>query len=171
MTYENEKEIRTVIKSGVEMSWRYVSMYQNLSEKFIREFKDKVNWYRISENQNLSEKFIREFKDKVNWYSVFRFQKLSEKFIREFKDKVDWYYISNYQNLSNKFREEFNIQPQPVIITAEEYAKEYKLEIKDGYLYAYRDHNFNGSGIFRKNIYYRKGKYYKDWHCDLNPIN
>ena len=22
--------------------------------------------------------------------------------------------------------------------------------------------------MFRKNIYYEKGQYYRDWHCDLN---
>lgn len=35
--------------------WVDVSIYQNLSEDFIREFQDKVNWVGISAYQNLSE--------------------------------------------------------------------------------------------------------------------
>jgi hypothetical protein len=37
----------------------------NLSEKFIKEFKDKINWYSISWRQILSEDFIIEFSDKI----------------------------------------------------------------------------------------------------------
>ena len=64
--------------------WYLISKHQNLSEGFIREFKDKVNWYWISSHQNLSEGFIREFKDKVNWNEISIYQHLSEGFIREF---------------------------------------------------------------------------------------
>jgi len=92
-----------------KVDWYYISEYQKLSEKFIREFKDNVYWYYISIYQKLSEKFIREFKDKVNWDAISIYQKLSEKFIREFKDKVNWHYISKYQKLSKKFIREFNI--------------------------------------------------------------
>jgi hypothetical protein len=34
-------------------------------------------------------------------------------------------------------------------------------------LYAYRNHDFNGSGIFNKVLTYTKGIYYKDWHIDM----
>jgi hypothetical protein len=44
----------------------------------------------------LSEKFIREFQDKVDWEFISRYQKLSEDFIREFKVKVEWNFISRY---------------------------------------------------------------------------
>ena len=71
--------------------------------------KYKVNWQYISINQNLSEEFIREFKDDVNWHNISCNQNLSEEFIREFKEYVNWKYISRYQNLSEKFCNEFNI--------------------------------------------------------------
>jgi len=152
-----------------KVNWTWISEYQKLSEKFIREFQDKVHWYNISEYQKLSEKFIREFQDKVNWDNISQYQKLSEKFIIEFQEKVYWDRISANQKLSEKFRKEFNLVKINKPISIKEYAKEHNLEIKDGYLYAFRDHNMNGSGIFRKNIYYEKGKTYRDWHCDLNP--
>jgi len=149
--------------------WGRISEYQKLSEKFIREFQDKVVWHLISQYQKLSEKFIKEFKNKVNWDYISIHQKLSEKFIREFRDKVDWHWISRYQNISEKFRKEFNLCKIGKPISIKEYAQRHHLEIKDGYLYAFRNHDFNGSGIFMKNIYYEKGKKYRDWHCDLNP--
>ena len=51
------------------------------------------------------------------------------------------------------------------------YAKKHNLKYDKEYLYAYRNHNFNGSGVYSQNIYYKKGIYYQDWHCDLNPKN
>ena len=51
------------------------------------------------------------------------------------------------------------------------YAKKYNLKFDGEYLYAYREHDGNGRGIFNKTIIYEKGKYYKDWHCDINPKN
>ena len=58
-----------------------------------------VNWGYISIYQKLSENFIREFQDKIDWYFILKYQELSEDFIREFKDKIDWLCILNYQNL------------------------------------------------------------------------
>ena len=39
---------------------------------------DSVNWTNISECQNLSENFIREFKDYVDWSNISRYQNLSD---------------------------------------------------------------------------------------------
>ena len=152
-----------------KVNWDNISQYQKLSEKFIIEFQEKVYWDSIYACQKLSENFIREFQAKVNWNRISAYQKLSENFIREFQAKVHWDNISAYQNLSEKFREEFDLSKIKEPISIEEYAQAHNLEIKDGYLYAFRDHDFNGSGIYRKNIYYEKGKKYRDWHCDLNP--
>ena len=108
------------------INWFAVSIYQNLSEDFIREFKDKIDWpsisiyQRLSEGlicdfkdkvnsiyQKLSENFIREFHDMVDWFDISKYQKLSEDFIREFKDDVDWGCISKHQKLSEDFIREF----------------------------------------------------------------
>jgi hypothetical protein len=169
-----------------KVDWNKISCYQKLSEEFIREFKDKVNWDGISCSQKLSEEFIREFSDKVYWYSISYSQKLSEEFIREFSNKVYWYGISCYQKLSEAFIEEFknkiNIDEQlkshHVKKTLEqkrkevqEYAAKYNLKYDNEYLYAYRDHDKWGRGVWNKTISYQSGIYYQDWHCDLNPDN
>ena len=173
-----------------KVDWGYISYYQTLSEDFIREFKNKVKWYSISKSQTLSEfgeEFIREFKDKVYWINISYYQILSkfgEDFIREFKNEVDWNNISESQNLSNfskEFMEEFkskiNIELQTEIHAKKTlkqkikevkiYAKKHNLKYDEDYLYAFRNHDKNGSGRHNKTIKYKKGKYYKDWHCDM----
>ena len=90
-----------------KVNWDYISLHQKLSEDFIREFQNKVNWDYISRCQKLSENFIMEFQNKVNWFSISINQKLSENFIREFENKVYWFYISKYQILSENFICEF----------------------------------------------------------------
>lgn len=87
--------------------WLKISMNIELSEEFMREFKDKICWGNISKFQTLSENFIREFQNKVDWYYISEYQILSEKFIREFEDKVDWFNIFKHQNLSEDFKNEF----------------------------------------------------------------
>jgi len=140
-----------------------------------------VNWYNISSYQKLSESFIREFKNKVNWGNISSYQKLSEAFIREFENKVDWYYISIYQVLSPEFRKEFKDKIDNEVYEevnevktleqktkeCKEYAKKHNLEIDDEYLYAYRNHDEYGRGVFSRVISYEKGKYYRDWHCNM----
>jgi hypothetical protein len=84
------------------MNWNCISIHQNLSEDFIREFKDKVDWINISTYQKLSEKFIKEFKDYVDWNCVSTYQKLSKKFIKEFNLKIsedNWLYKSTKYKL------------------------------------------------------------------------
>jgi hypothetical protein len=58
-----------------------MSIYQKLSENFIREFKDKVSWNWICVYQVLSEDFIEEFKHRIYWNLIYNGQKLSEDFI------------------------------------------------------------------------------------------
>jgi len=147
----------------------------------IKEFENKVSWTGISTNQSLSESFIREFENKVSWDNISINQSLSESFIREFESKVDWDYISCYQVLTPKFRKEFKSKIDNKVYEevnqvktletkteeCKEYAKKYNLEIDKEYLYAYRNHDEYGRGAYSKVISYKKGKYYRDWHCDM----
>jgi len=84
-----------------------VSKYQDLSENFIREFKDKLDWTNISYHQKISEDFIRKFTGRINWYHISSSQNLSEDFIREFQDKLYWTTLSINQILSEDFIREF----------------------------------------------------------------
>jgi hypothetical protein len=71
-------------------SWYNISTYHNLSEEFIKEFKDKVFWKSISKNQILSESFIREFENRVSWIEISRRFVFSFDFLNEFKEKIIW---------------------------------------------------------------------------------
>ena len=101
---------------------------------------------------------IEEFKDKVDWFNISCSQKLSLDFIREFKDKVDI-------ELQQKTHKTKTLKQKLKEIT--NYAKTHNLKLDKNYLYAYRNHDKLGRGIFNKTIYYKKSKYYKDWHCDM----
>ena len=74
--------------NNFEVDWKYISMYQKLSEKFIEKHSDKIDWNYISKYQKLSEKFIEKHGDKVNWVYISISQKLSEEFIEKHKDKI-----------------------------------------------------------------------------------
>ena len=70
--------------------WFDIACNHNLSEGFIREFKDKLDWEFVSEYQFLSEDFIREFQNKLDWYHLSKKQKLSDSFLLEFQNKIVW---------------------------------------------------------------------------------
>ena len=124
----------------------------------VEKFKDKVRWWKISEYQKLSEEFIIEFKDKINWLSISEYQILSKEFIEKFKDKIciNFYNSVHQKKTYNQKRKEIR-----------EYAKRYNLKFDGKFLYAFRDHDQYGRGLFNKAMFYEKGKYYKDWHCDM----
>lgn len=72
-----------------EYDWVDFSADEELSEEFIRVFKDKVNWFWISTCQDLSEDFIREFQNYVHWDCLDDNQELSEDFKKEFADRFN----------------------------------------------------------------------------------
>ena len=58
----------------------------------------------------LSEKFIRDYKDKVWWNEIFKYQVLSKDLINDFNNKVNWKDITiffknklNNKNIKDKF--------------------------------------------------------------------
>ena len=128
----------------------------------IRKSPDKVDWINISANQKLSEAFIREFKDKVDWNNISYSQpwtSFSQEFQDEFKDK-----LTNKEN-------HIKISDAEKLKQIKTYAKEYKLKFDGKYLFAFRNHDIFGRGIFNKTIFYESGETYTDWHCDMNPKN
>ena len=56
-----KKEIKEIRKDPDNQDWNFISIYQNLSEEFIKEFKDRVNWKSHSFPQELSLSIIEEF--------------------------------------------------------------------------------------------------------------
>lgn len=43
-----EKIYKKTISEFTKYNWKCISLYQNLSEDFIREYQDKVDWLSIS---------------------------------------------------------------------------------------------------------------------------
>ena len=75
------------------LNFRKVFMNKQFSEDFLREmlvpktrFHNRWEWMELT--QDLSEKFIEEFKDEWNWDHIFMYQKLSKDFIRKWKEKI-----------------------------------------------------------------------------------
>ena len=91
--------------------WDYQIPYsQRVSSEFLSEFSAKfssIGWDRLSIYQDLSEDFIRKYAHKVEWNSISKFQTLSEGFIREFKDKINWALVSLNYEFSDTFKIEF----------------------------------------------------------------
>jgi hypothetical protein len=198
----SENELRNIIKDKEisQANWNCISANQNLSEKFIRDFQDKVNWYNVSIYQKLSEEFIKEFQDNVNWKYISKYQKLSEDFIKEFQDNINWDYISEFQKLSEKFirnfknnvnwncvliyqklseefRKEFNLKiPKTCWLykspeDIEEYIKEYtNYEIINREVIAYKSCRSDGYSTFNFQYLYEVGKEYES-HADYNIDN
>ena len=88
-----KEEIRHICKISK------IKFDDTLSEKFITNFKDKVDWDDISCSQTLSEEFIREFQDKVDWYYISHNEKLSENTIRKLIDKLNIEVIVQYNKV------------------------------------------------------------------------
>ena len=103
---------------------------------------------------------IKEFKDKVRWYCISKYQKLSEPFIREFKDKL---YIKEYKKINRK------IPYSQKLKEVKNYCEKQDLEFdyKNKCFYAFRNHDQVGRGMYNKAIFYKKGKYYRDWKLDM----
>ena len=110
----------------------------------------------------------------------------TEKELLELVEENGWNFICNNQKLSEKFMDKHLTKEQKEIQlkrhhdkrTLKEkqeevtvYAKKHKLKIKDGYLYAFREHDQWGRGMFNNTLTYDKGYTYRDWRCDLDPEN
>ena len=77
--------------------------------------------------------------------------------VEEFKDRVD---VSVYEAVNK--RKTLKTKRKEVVA----YAEKYNLKVDQNYLYAYRNHDKLGRGMIKLTIY-KKGVYYKDWHCDM----
>jgi len=156
---------RFIEKHEDRVNWNWISTYQRLSEEFIEKHKDRVNWNCISQYQKLSEEFIEKHEDRVNWNWISRCQKLSKKFIEKYEDRIDVdIQMRSHHDKRTKKQKEKEIL---------EYCKKHNLKVdrKNKVFYAYREHDQFGRGMFNKTVFYRKGRYYRDWHCDLDPEN
>lgn len=178
-----------------KVDWKKVSESQKLSEEFIWEFRQKVVWHKICASQRLSEEFLRKAQDFLNqngvWARVATYQRLSEKFIIDYIPQIhasmSFSLILKNQNLSKEFLDKYDngaityndyekgeykdihreTTREENIKEMKEYAEKYKLKFDGEYLYAFRNHDEYGRGMWNRTIFYETGKYYHDWHCDM----
>ncbi len=80
------------------LNFRKLFMNKQFSEDFLREVIKRWTWNSkwdyIIQTQQLSERFIEEYKDKWNWDKVFMYQRMSQKFIKKWKEKISDYVMS-----------------------------------------------------------------------------
>jgi hypothetical protein len=65
-----------------------------------------VDWNRISRNQKLSERFIKEFADRMDWTLISMYQTLSENFIRDFGSLLNPYGLVENPNISDEIKKQ-----------------------------------------------------------------
>ena len=65
----------------------------------------EIVWSWVSSDFELSEDFIREFKDYVDWNNIFAYQKLSKEFIIEFAGKISFNDLMYNTHVSNDVKE------------------------------------------------------------------
>ena len=94
-----------------KIEWHSVFHHYQCSQNFIREIMDNwydsLSWdtlFCICDQDSVDEKFINEYKDKLDWGSIsLMHNKISEDFIERNIEDVYWDSISRRPNLSNEF--------------------------------------------------------------------
>lgn len=168
-----------------EFSHRF-SMYcvtanLKVSEDLIREFYKELDWTSICSNQYISEALMDDFTNEIDWDALCMSQQLSKKTVSKFKKYIKVSLLAEYQNFTFKFLSSLNKKIskktydsvhkkktyKQKLEEVKAYARQYGLRYDKNYLYAYRNHDKFGRGYWKKSIRYEKGKYYRDWHCDI----
>jgi hypothetical protein len=94
-------------KKDFYFNWKFISYYQTkLKEEFLEIYNSILNFDMLSERQELSEEFIKKYKNKLNGklVSMKSSNNISESFIELNKDFFDGKMISKYKkNLSEDF--------------------------------------------------------------------
>ena len=93
----NEYRLQLFLEMGVKIperslsydNWRLVSCSPNLTEEFIREFKEELIWYEISAYQNLSIDFLNEFKNRIDWSVYFCLKEKDFQVMKKFITKAE----------------------------------------------------------------------------------
>ena len=120
--------------------------------------------YRICSHQKLTSDQIDKFWPKLTedqMYRICSHQKLTSDQIDKF-----WPKLTEYQRGMIKTIQRAMPTGKESIERAKAYAKKHNIQIDDKFLYAYRNHDMRGRGVYNKTIFYESGKSYHDFHCD-----
>ncbi|KAF1333572.1 Microtubule-associated protein, partial [Globisporangium splendens] len=106
--------IELYARANVELvDWDHISAYQNLSEEFLREFKDRINLRTISFFHVLSERFICDFANELRWDGICSREVLSLPLLIQFANRIEWLHLAINQSLTRKTILYFREQLQP----------------------------------------------------------
>ena len=76
-----EEWMKRPLNNWTKRDWSFLCHSKDLSEEFMREFKDKINWKHISRYQELSKSFIIEFKDRLCLKILLKRDLITQEFI------------------------------------------------------------------------------------------
>jgi hypothetical protein len=71
----------------------------------IRSNPNDVSWYPLGFTYDLSENFIREFKDYLYWHLISYHQRLSEAFLIEFIEDISTEHLRHNRKISQEVKE------------------------------------------------------------------
>ncbi|CAG7581404.1 MAG: gp563 [uncultured marine phage] len=116
MTLE-DADIRSLSWPTNIINWNYISMRDDLSIEFVREFKDMVNWKFVSINISFTEEEMEEFSEFIDWKMATICQVYSE----DFSEKHELtQYVDEMKKSSIELVKEFNDRTKEVEETEEE---------------------------------------------------
>ena len=87
-------DLETVLSSA---DWYRISKKGNLSEDFMREFKEEIYWGVVYVKQILSDDFLIELQDTINWTFYFMSIKCSYPIMKKFITKAELFYFRQFE--------------------------------------------------------------------------
>lgn len=114
-TYQHEidEEVIEAVMSSPkkdQFNWHGALVITPMSETFLEKYAVKANkWEIVSYYQDLSEKFMEKFADKLNWNYISQKQHLSREFMIKHYDKLNPLWLKQYQkNWDDDIEKEYN---------------------------------------------------------------
>lgn len=106
-TYFQEFSNQFFIDFKDKIKWGMLSFSQYLSDNFIDKHRDDLIWKHLAANQKMSDSLLQRNINKIIenklWPEISRNQKLSEHFMDTFAHFLHWKSISKFQKLSKPF--------------------------------------------------------------------
>jgi len=64
------KTERELLENAQYFGWDYISMFNEMTEGFMKKYKTRLDWDDISSSQKFSEEFFMEFSDKITFSKI-----------------------------------------------------------------------------------------------------
>lgn len=153
-------KILLILKLYRYVNWDYVTRYQKLSSENLEKLQEYLDWILVSQYQHLSSQDLEKFENRLHWRTISICQKLAKEDLERFKDKID-------MDIQERFHKEKTLEQKKAEMS--NYAERHNLKFDGQFLYAFRNHDSFGRGAYNPTTRYKRGKYYRDWHVDMDP--